>query len=228
MIQLVCFDVDDTLLDFHKGEEVAFLETMHHFDLACTIDDYHCYEKINEGMWKAYEKGNITKERLRIQRFEEYMNEKGIVRDAVEMAEIYQYHLSQQCFVLEHSFEVVKACAEKVKLAIATNGIAMVQRSRLKKSGLLSYFDYLFISEEMNCVKPQKEYFEKICEEANCSCENILFVGDSLSADIVGAVQSGCVSVWFNPKHLENQTGVISDYEIDDLRDVMEILKENL
>lgn len=226
MIKLICFDIDDTLMDFHKGEEIAFYETMKELHIPCCKDDYLVYEKINQALWKKLEKGEVEKDRLRILRFEQFKAERHFDFDVFEASCLYTKHLSDQCFLLEESAEVVKKCALKADLAVATNGIAAVQRSRMKKSGLESYFKYFFISEEIGCAKPQKHFFEEIFKISGAKPKEVLFVGDSLSADIAGAVLGGCVSVWFNPKHLNNDTDIRSDYEIDRLFEVLNLWEE--
>ena len=64
--------------------------------------------------------------------------------------------------------------------------------------------------------------------QSGCKPEEILIIGDSLSADILGAVNSGCKSVWYNPKHLENVLNLNIDYIIDDLNQIVSIVEENL
>lgn len=226
MIKLICFDIDDTLMDFHKGEKVAFYEAMKDLQVEVSEHEYRIYEKINEQLWKKLEMGEIEKDALRVLRFAQLKEVAELAYDEHQANVLYVKHLSEQCFLIEGSVEVVKACAKIVPLAAATNGIAAVQRSRLNKSGLADYFKYLFISEDMGYAKPHPLYFKKIFEEAKVQPHEVLFVGDSLSADIAGAVASGCKSVWVNPKHLMNTTSLQSDYEIERLEEVLDILEE--
>ena len=226
MIRLICFDIDDTLMDFHKGERIAFYETMRELNIKCNEKDYRLYEKINQALWKKLEKGEIEKKRLRVLRFEQLKAEGHFDFDADAASALYPEYLSKQCFLLDETVEVVKKCAQIADLAAATNGIAAVQRSRMKKSGLEPYFKYFFISEEIGYEKPQLPYFEEIFKISGVKPEEILFVGDSLSADIAGAVQSGCISVWLNPAHLINDSNFKSAYEIERLSDIFDIMEE--
>ena len=41
-----------------------------------------------------------------------------------------------------------------------------------------------------------------------------VIVGDSLSSDIAGGKNAGITTVWFNPKGIENTSGIIPDHEI--------------
>ena len=228
MIKLVCFDIDDTLMDFHKGEEIAFYETMNQVNVICNEQDYLDYKRINAGLWRALERNEITKDKLKVHRFELFKKENNKDFDSLSISQQYELNLGKQCFLFENAMDVVKKCYELCPLAITTNGISHIQRSRLKLSGLDKYFKYLFISEELKTQKPQKEYYEAIMNQSGCKPEEILIIGDSLSADILGAQNSGCKSVWYNPKHLENSLNLKIDYIIDDLNQIITIVEENI
>lgn len=226
MIRLICFDIDDTLMDFHKGAKIAFMECMKQLKVVCSEENYLLYERINQSLWKALECGQIEKEELKIKRFKDFKEQSGLSFDEKRMSDLYIQKLSEQCFIFDGAMDVVKKCSTIAELAVTTNGIASIQRNRLKKSGLIDYFKYLFISEEMGCSKPQLPYYEEIFRQSGCLPHEIIVIGDSLSADMLGAMRSGCIRVWYNPKHLENNTEITIDYEIDDLNQILNILEE--
>ena len=228
MIKLVCFDIDDTLMDFHKGEEIAFFETMKQMNIDCNLEDYLDYKRINAGCWKALERNEITRDKLKIHRFELFKQEKKKEFDSLTISQLYEKILGRQCFLFEKAVDVVEECYKLCPLAVTTNGISHIQRNRLRLSGLEKYFKYLFISEEMGASKPQIEYYEEIAKQSGVQFDEILIIGDSLSADILGAVNSGCKCIWYNPKHLENTLELKIDYIIDDLNQIISIVEENL
>ena len=228
MIKLVCFDIDDTLMDFHKGEKIAFFEAMKRVNVECSEQDYLDYKKFNISLWKALERNEITKDKLKVHRFEIFKHENHKDFDSLSISKLYENLLGEQYFLFENAMSVVETCFNLCDLAVTTNGISHIQRSRSKLSGLEKYFKYLFISEELNASKPQKEYYEAIMKQSGCKPEEILIIGDSLSADILGAQNSGCKSVWYNPKHLENSLNLKIDYIIDDLNQIITIVEENI
>lgn len=228
MIRLICFDIDDTLMDFHKGEEIAFMECMKDFNIVCSKEDYLLYQRINLAFWKALERKEVTKDELMVQRFEVYKKERQIDCDAYLMSKSFEKHLGEQCFLFDGANDVVKKCASFCDLAVTTNGIASSQRNRLKKSNLMEYFKYLFISEEIGFPKPQIEYYQEIFKQSGCKPQEILFIGDSLTSDIQGAIDSGCISVWYNPKHLEKPEHMKIEFEIHHLDEIFEILEKQL
>lgn len=228
MIKLVCFDIDDTLMDFHKGEEIAFKEAMIQLNVDYEENDYIVYKRLNIALWKAFERNEITKEKLKVHRFELLKQEIHKDFDSLEACKVYENILGKQYFLFENAMSVVEACFNLCDLAVTTNGISHIQRSRLKLSGLDKYFKYLFISEELNASKPHLAYYEAIMKQSGCKPEEILIIGDSLSADILGACNSGCNSVWYNPKHLENSLNLKVDYMIDDLTQIISIVEDNI
>lgn len=63
-------------------------------------------------------------------------------------------------------------------------------RKIFKHYDLLDCFDFLIFSDEINCSKPSKYFFEDLetkCSILNVSKNNILHIGDSIEADVEGA-----------------------------------------
>ena len=108
-----------------------------------------------------------------------------------------------------------------------TNGVAATQYKRLADSGLDSYMDWIFVSEEAGYQKPQREFFEYCFERmGRRDVENMLIVGDSLTSDIKGGNTAGIDTCWFNPHEQPNTAGVHVDYEIRSLKELERLLKE--
>ena len=94
----------------------------------------------------------------------------------------------------KHLFNVFdKLLANGISLNISSN-TAYIKGSTLRKVfkhyNLLSHFDFLIFSDEINSSKPSYKFFDKLakdCEEINISKNSILHIGDSYEADIEGA-----------------------------------------
>lgn len=226
MIQHICFDVDNTLLDFHAGEKVAFFETMATSGLLTTQEVYEQYREINEEMWRALERGEITKQKLKIQRFVDFLEATHQEYDAYLLKDLYENNLATQAQFMDGAEAFIHEITTRMGCSVATNGITHIQLGRLKKAGIIDCFQHLFISEAMHCQKPEKEYFDQVLQTLGCKASELLFVGDSLTADIAGANDAGCISVWFNPLHIENKSEVQPMYEIDDLKEVFQLVEE--
>ena len=111
---------------------------------------------------------------------------------------------------------------DKYTLAVATNGLTIIQPYKLTK--LPKVFDKIFISEEMNCMKPYPEYFKYITGYFNCQPEECLMIGDSLVNDIGGAGNSGIDSCYYNPGYLKKKAEIQPQYEIHDFVELLDIV----
>ena len=110
-------------------------------------------------------------------------------------------------------------------LYAATNGITAIQTGRLVQSGLATYFNQVFISEQLQTQKPDALFYEKIGQQiAGFSKEKTLMIGDSLTADIQGGNNAGIDTIWYNPHHLENPTQAQPTYEVHSYKDLLDCL----
>ena len=79
-----------------------------------------------------------------------------------------------------------------IKLVVATNHISCVKEFILKAFGQ-NLFDEMFISSELDTVKPEAEFYTKIMEQLNVKPEAICVVDDTLE-NIAGANNVGIVN----------------------------------
>lgn len=200
----VLFDADGTLLDFEKSEDEALRETMREAGIEPDAHKVATYSKINDGLWKMLERGEIEKSVLLYRRFELFCEHFGYDADARKMAEDYMQNLSQKGYMLKGARELLTALVGKVKMYIVTNGVDFIQRRRYVRSGLDEFFDGLFISGELGFEKPDVRYFERVRDTIEDFCpEHTILIGDSLTSDIKGANNFGLDSCWYNPKGKE-------------------------
>ena len=82
MVRNIFLDLDDTVLDFTKAERIAVARTLEEFGLKAedkVLDRYHI---LNLYQWKQLEKGLITREQVKVRRYENLFSEFGIEADA--------------------------------------------------------------------------------------------------------------------------------------------------
>ena len=127
----------------------------------------------------------------------------GLEKTVRLLAQRYQFFLAQQGQALSGAHELLDSLIERdYELYAATNGITAIQTGRLAQSGLASYFNQVFISEQLQTQKPDALFYEKIGQQiAEFSKEKTLMIGDSLTADIQGGNNAGIDTIWYNPYH---------------------------
>ena len=85
----------------------------------------------------------------------------------------------------------------------------------------------IFISERLGADKPSREFFELAFSRiAGFERDKAVIVGDRLSSDILGGINAGVKTCWFNPKNEENRSGLKPDYEIRRLQQIPELIEQ--
>ena len=114
----------------------------------------------------------------------------------------------------------------KIRQFVVTNGLVANQKRKLEGPELSPIFEYAFISDEVGFEKPTIEFFNKVFEKiGNVPKNRILIIGDSLTSDIRGGNNAGIKTCWFNPSGKKNTKNVTVDYEISDLRQILNIIE---
>ena len=156
---VLLFDVDGTLLDFDRAEEMGIEGLLEHYGVPVTAENKEKYHHLNKSYWERLERGEITRDQVLSLRFEEFFGDFGISVDGMETDRLYREYLNEGAFLIDGARELLEGLKGQYELYIITNGVAATQYHRLGKSGLERYFKDIFISEEAGGQKPQPEYF---------------------------------------------------------------------
>ena len=223
---ILLLDLDNTFFDYDSGEVQAFEETMRHFAFDASF--YERYKVINKGYWDMLERGEVTKEKLRVQRFADLLSEMApnSAVTPLELADVYVDNLSKACVMFEHAETVLKELKPHYKLVALSNGIESVQMRRLALSGIEQYFDAIIISEKVGANKPSPIIFNAAFEAIGASgaYEKALMVGDNIRADIGGAMALGIDTCWMNYNNSKNDSGILPTYEITKIASLLAVL----
>ncbi|MCQ6265169.1 YjjG family noncanonical pyrimidine nucleotidase [Fictibacillus sp. WQ 8-8] len=219
------FDVDDTLLDFGAAESTALHMLCEEQQITFTSELESLYKKINQGLWQAFEEGEIERDEVLNTRFSLLLKEYGHEADGRLLEEIYRGFLSEGNQLIEGALELITVLQDRFDLYIVTNGVSKTQDKRLRSSGLHPLFKGIFVSEDTGFQKPMKEYFDFVFARIpDFSLEQGLIIGDSLNADMKGGQLAGLDTCWFNPKKKTNHTDMVPTYEIQKLDELYQIL----
>lgn len=217
-------DLDNTLLDFYKAEAEAVRLVLDEFSLPSDQKTVKLYSEINRSYWEQFERGEIPKNAIFEGRFKTLLSVLGEERNTAAISDSYCKKLAQGYFKIEGAEEILAYLKNRgYKLYATTNGFSFTQYNRIEKSGLAPFFDKVFISEDAGFQKPEKEYFDYCIaniEEKDRS--KILIVGDSQSSDILGGINAGIDTCWFNQDFTVAKYK--SKYEISNLNELKNIL----
>lgn len=224
--ELILIDADDTLFDYHKGEEMAFERSCVQFGINYKKELHlPLYQEINSKIWREFEEKKITADLLKPERFRRLFEKLNLQISAQEFSDCYLSYLGEADYLLDGAVELSKYLFENYKLVLITNGLSKVQRSRIGKSKISQYYKNLIISEEVGSPKPEPGIYDKSMEAANhLDKSTTLIIGDNLGSDIKGGIDFGIDTCWFNFKKKELTNGIIPTYEISDLKQLYDLI----
>lgn len=199
--KFIYFDLDDTLLDHKSAEKSALGDIYKFFDcfrqtsLSQLVDTY---QRVNSRQWKLYGEGEITREQLQRNRFEQTLEELGL--DGSLYSEIGTRYMS---FYRNHWEWVQGAEAafgsirKHFETGILTNGFSETQKAKFETFDLYSQASQLVISEDVGHLKPDPRIFEHATELTGYTAEDILYIGDSYNSDVIGGTSYGWKVAWY-------------------------------
>ena len=157
---IILLDVDGALLDVGLAEKLGMAAVLRAYGLEPTGERLALYHDINEGLWSAFERGEVTKDRLVWERFQIFFGRLGKEVDGHEVEELYRGHLDRSAYLIPGAMDICRYLKERYELYVVTNGTSSTQYKRLAASGLDGFMKDIFVSEDAGSQKPQKEYFD--------------------------------------------------------------------
>jgi len=113
----------------------------------------------------------------------------------------------------------------KHDLYVVSNGFRAVQENRLNLSDFKKYFKGMFFSEDIGVNKPQKEFFDYCFNQLeHPEKDNVILIGDSLSADIAGGNSYNIKTIWFNKNNEKCPDNVKPTYIVRTLQEIQNII----
>ena len=194
-------DADNTLFDFDGAEWDAIGMVLRSAGIDDGEENRRLYSEINLSFWKLLEQGKISGEELRVARFRKLVEVLGVDADPEELNRRYSEALVECSRLYPGAAELVKRLGRSASVAVITNGIPVIQRGRMARSGIGHLIDGLFISGELGVSKPDPAYFDAVLAALGVADRSrVLVVGDSLSSDIAGAKNAGLAGCLYDPE----------------------------
>jgi putative hydrolase of the HAD superfamily len=184
-------------------------------------DFYPKYLYHNELLWDRYHKGLISSEELKWKRMWRTLLDFKIADEplAKEMSGKFLEILPTKKLLFPYTIEILNYLLEKkYTLHLITNGFEKTQWSKLNNSGLGKYFTHVITSEGSNSLKPKKEIFDFAMHTASASLPESIMIGDSLDADIQGAMNAGMDTVFVN--HINAVAEISPTYTVTHLKEL--------
>jgi putative hydrolase of the HAD superfamily len=225
----IFFDLDHTIWDFDKNAQ----ETLHELYIIHKLADLglpsaelfiETYTRNNHKLWAQYHVGAITKDYLREARFKTTFLELGmqpeLIPDGFEDEYVKLCPTKTNLFPDAH--EVLTYLRSKYILHLISNGFKESTEIKIAGSNISHYFDQIIISETVGVNKPDKAIFDHALSLARAVKDESIMIGDSIEADIRGALNFGMDAVYFNPMQLPKPEDV--PVQINSLKELIALL----
>lgn len=225
MIKAVLIDVDNTLLDFNLGSKVIMQQLFDEYDCQFTEEIYDTYIEHNEGLWRKYERGEMTRDEIYVSRWKTIFGHFGISIDAAEFEAKYLDGLNTSAEKVEGAEMLMEYLSSKYPVYVGSNATQERQELRLEKAGLTKYITDIFTSEKLGASKPSAEFFE-ICLKnmGDYKPYEVMVIGDSVTADINGGLACGMKTCWFNFEGTEVPEDLKTDFVVYNLHEIKSII----
>ena len=205
-IKHIFFDLDHTLWDFEKNSAKAYALCFKENKIDLHLQSFlSTYVPINLDYWKLYREEKVSKEDLKTGRLKDSFQalNYSISNNLIDkIADEYLAHLPKFDTLFDGTIEILTYLKAKYSLHIITNGFGEIQNDKIEKSGIKSFFTELITSDEVGLKKPNPKVFEYALSKANAKTQESIMIGDSMEADIQGAINVGMKAIHFNPDKL--------------------------
>ena len=104
-----------------------------------------------------------------------------------------------------------------------TTNPEFIKEEELRQTKLSAYFEFAIFSSSAPYRKPHPSIFNAAISRLNMKAENILFVGDDLKTDVMGAQSVGMQTAWLNRGLSKLVENITPHYQITSLSELLVI-----
>ena len=211
--RVILFDLDGTLIDNQASFSLAFQKICQRYPDALDSDSYEqCLEM--SAFFRAKDQSVAYRTFCKTHHWK---SPPSFLAFWVLWTTLYL----ESSVPFERTLETLSFLKEKgYRLGLITNGNTNFQRAKLISAELLTYFERVYISDEMGMEKPNPGIYWTAAADFGVTPSECLFVGDTSTTDIAGAKNAGMDSLLVGDgEDLLNAT-----YKGEDVSALMKIL----
>lgn len=198
---LICFDLDDTLLDHTRAEHEAALHFGMSLGSAGPVGEAFVkfWREVAEKHMASFLRGEVSFQEQRRRRVREVTGRTLSDTDAdglfYRYLGVYEAHWKL--------FDDVNDCLAALsvyRLGVISNGNQEQQLKKLRHTGIESCFRFVLSAERAGVAKPDRAIFVEAAKYADRSDRNCFYVGDNLTVDAEAAKRAGWQGIWLDRK----------------------------
>jgi HAD superfamily hydrolase (TIGR01549 family) len=230
-IKAVLFDMFDTLMLIEKNHEFysPSLMRMYHFlvrkGIEVPFEKFNStYIEIRDGL---YQKADLNWEEPHFNvRVAETLQKLGYNYDVsnpvvAEATSEFCDEFMKYVRIDSDTVFVLKKLHGKYRLGIISNfAIPECVHKLLQKAGIEQFFDVIVVSASVNKRKPASEIFESTLKIMGFSASEVVFVGDTIDADVEGSKAAGMKAVYIERRSQKQSDKFLPDCTIKNLSEL--------
>lgn len=210
-VRALFFDMDDTLLDGQQATAMAWEVVAAEVAPDLGIEPGKLREAFRrEAMAFWHDEALVGHWRVRLNEAREEILRKALASEggdperAADVNERYIAEHRARLHLFDDALDTLESAVRRgYRLALLTNGPADMQRDKITRFELESYFDVIVVEGEFGKGKPEREVFEHALAAVGMDPGAAWHVGDNLYADIGGAQGAGIHGVWIHRERLQ-------------------------
>ncbi len=202
-MRALLLDLDGTLLDHRAAADAAVVSWVATLLGHVPAGLVARWAELEERYVTRAERGELTWQEQRRHRLTELFVELGLppARDPVldvHFAAFLTHYAQAWTAYDDVDAAVASWVAAGVRVAVLTNGVEEQQRRKLEVIGVLSHVEFVVGLDALGVGKPDPRVYAESCRRFGLPAEEVVYVGDDVARDAVGAHQAGLVGVWLN------------------------------
>jgi N-acylneuraminate-9-phosphatase len=247
VIKALFLDMDETLCDTHKANNIAKRQLAKRALIVCgsSVDSEQFSERYIQGIYRQWTPAQHQKYMQIIEQQSEDAFRVQLIQDLLvdmkqpvvteEVAQSMQSYFDTERLAAFDFFPGIKTflrdMRKRMTLVVITNGPEFSQLPKVARVNLAQYVDHIIIGGQEKEQKPALSIFAKALRLAACESHEVIHIGDGLTPDIGGANASNIKSVWVRHNQcFDKNLGITPDYIVehpDELPDLIEQLYQS-
>jgi HAD superfamily hydrolase (TIGR01509 family) len=200
-MRAVLLDLDDTLLDHIHSSTVALAAVCAGEPVlaALPFDQVQAdHALLLEELHVEVLRGALSLDAARAERFRRLLARHRCDGDADVLAAAYReaYQAARQ--PVPGALALLELLHGRAAVAVVTNNLQAEQEEKLRTLGMTHLVDALVVSEMVGVAKPDPAIFHATLRQLGCAPADAVMLGDSWTADVLGAHAAGVAAVWLN------------------------------
>jgi putative hydrolase of the HAD superfamily len=207
--RVILFDLDDTL--FAHTEAVANGLARHMQLSGCSkaIEDpgaaYTIWRELEERHYSSHLRGEVGFQEQRRLRACDFALSFGLSitndNEADAWFEQFLVEYRQAWSLYDDVVPALNSLTEEipgVRFGIITNGEKTISWEKIHALNLSERMENTVISGEFGFTKPDRRIFEYACKLFSTDANEVMYIGDRLETDAIGALEAGLTGVWLD------------------------------